>query len=793
MASTVGQSLTRIDAEGKVIGTTKYGGDLYEKGMLHAKVLRSKYAFADVLSIDTAEARSVPGIVDVYTAKDVPGTNKHGLITRDQAVLAVNQVRYMGDALAVVVGENEQACREALGKIKVEYRELAAIHTMDQALAPDAPRIHEYGNVMGGKRIRKGNAERTLQEDCDVVVEETFNTQTVDHAFLDVEAGCAQYDGDVLTIQVSGQWVHEERRLCALALGMPIEKVRIIQPATGGAFGGREDISIQMYLGVAALKNPGRGIYLRYTRAESMIARHKRHAIRCHYIMGAKKDGTLVAARIVVHSDEGAYASTGIAVMRKASSHSTGPYRIPNVSVDVYGVHTNNNPTGAMRGFGAAQMAIAYEGMMDRIAAKLGMDRIEIRRKNLLHSGEAVTTTQVIPLVTAGECLDAALAQWASKRQANGSDVQKVWAERSYETPAPHLRRGYGVSVFCFGLGYGDGFPDASRARVCFNDKNELEVYSGAVEVGQGLLNMIAQVAAEEVGVPLERVRVIAADTALTPESGSSSATRQTYFTGSAVKLACEEMREHLLDIAETHFGVHPFEISIEGGILYNLNDRSRIMSLDEILAEGRRRGLKLEAHGLFKPRTVQENPETGLSPRAFITYLFGSHISQVLVDTETGEVQVERHIACHDVGKAINPQQVAGQIQGGVTQGIGMALMEEVVMSEKGKMLNAGFTDYILPSCKDVPEIEAVILENDDPGGPFGARGVGEPPLIGTTPAIAGAIFDALGIPVKQTPATAERIWGMIEEAKAAGNWPPKKHAAPRRKKLSPSAMVAN
>lgn len=770
--ATVGQSLQRFDAVGKVTGDTLYGGDLYEKGMLHAKVLRSEYASADILNIDTTAATALPGVVGVYTAADVPGTNKHGLITRDQLVLADKQVRYMGDSLAVVCGETETACRNALAAIKVEYRPRKAIHTMDEALATDATRIHDYGNVMGGKRIRKGNAERVLETECDVVVEETFNTQTVDHAFLDLEAGCAIYDGNILTIEVSGQWVHEERRLCALALGLPVEKVRIIQPATGGAFGGREDISIQMYLGVCALRNPDKKIYLRYSRTESMVARHKRHAIRCHYTMGAKFDGTLCAAKITVYSDEGAYASTGIAVMRKASSHSTGPYRVPNVSVDVYGVHTNNNPTGAMRGFGAAQMAIAYEGMMDRLAGKLGMDRIEIRRKNLLHSGEAVTTTQVIPLVTAEECLDAVMQQFAKNRSnasaASPEDIHKAWLNRDYSTPAPWLKRGYGLSVFCFGLGYGDGFPDASRARACINDKNELEIYSGAVEVGQGLLNMIAQVASQEVGVPIENVRVIAADTMLTPESGSSSATRQTYFTGSAVKLACEELREHLLDVAETMMGIHPLEIGVENGILFDQNNRSRTLPLLEVLTEARARGVKLEASALFKPRTIQENPETGLSPRAFITYLFGSHLAQVLVDTETGQVKIERYIACHDVGKAINPQQVEGQIQGGVAQGVGMALMEEVLFNDKGRMMNAGFTDYILPSIHDLPEVEVVILEHDDPGGPFGARGVGEPPLIGTTPAVCGAIHDALKIPVNQTPATPQRIWQLLQSSQS-------------------------
>jgi CO/xanthine dehydrogenase Mo-binding subunit len=772
----VGKSLKRIDAQEKVTGSIRYGGDLYEKGMLHVKVLRSAHAFAEILEIDPREALALPGVLGVYTHRDVAGTNRHGLIMRDQPVLAEKTVRYKGDPVALVVAESDDAAREALGCIRVEYRPLKPIRTFEEALAPDAPKLHEHGNIMGGKRLRKGDADRALREECDVVVEETIETQTVDHAFLDLEAGCAFYDGDILTIWASGQWVHEERRLVALALGLPVEKVRIIQPATGGAFGGREDLSIQCFVGLAALKHPGHKTYLRYSRAESMAARHKRHALRIQYTMGARRDGQLVAAKVTVWSDEGAYASTGLAVMRKASSHCTGPYRVPHIWADVYGIHTNNNPTGAMRGFGAAQLAIAYEHMLDRLAEELGMDRVDIRRRNVLLHGEPITTTQIITEATAGECLDKALLQFARRIDpAVGDDLaaaRRVWQERSYATPHPWLRRGYGVSVVCFGLGYGDAFPDASRARVCFNERNELEVYTGAVEVGQGLLTMIVQVASETLGVRPQRVRVFTADTHLTPEAGSSSATRQTYFTGNAVKLACEELRQRLFDVAETYFGVHPAEICAADDLLTRAGDPSARMGIDELLDEARRRGVELEASALFKPTTIRERDEDGLSPRPFITYLFGSHICQLLVDTETGEVRIERHIAAHDVGKAINPELVIGQIQGGVAQGIGMALMEEVIYGEDARIMNAGFTDYILPTVRDVPPIEAVIVEYQDPGGPYGAHGVGEPPLIGTTPAVLGAIHDALGVPVRQTPATPERVWRAIQQAKAQGKW---------------------
>ena len=746
----VGKSAQRLDGVDKATGATKYGQDLFDKKYLSVKVLRAAHPHAEILGIDTRAAKKLPGVVAVLTHKDVTGTNLHGLIRRDQEVLSSKKVRYMGDAIAVVVAKTEDIAVEALTKIKVDYQPLPAVLTMEDALKPDAPKIHAEGNVLGEKHLRKGDAPKAMRE-ADVVVEDIIQTQTADHAFLDLEAGRARYDGKMLTIEVSGQWLHEERRLIALALGVPLEKLRIIQPATGGAFGGREDISIQIYLGLAALKLKRKTVCLRYSRSESMIARHKRHPIRIHYKLGAKKDGTLVAAQITFYVDKGAYASTGIAVMRKASSHATGPYKVPNVWVDVIGVFTNNNPCGAMRGFGAAQTAIAYEGLMDRLAVKLGMDKAELRMMNLIHSGDAVTTGQIVPHATGVECFEAVL--------------KKIdWKNRSYETGAPHLKRGYGVSVVCFGLGYGDGFPDASRARCKLTADGMVEVYSSGIDVGQGLINMIAQIVAEEMGVPLERVRPILADTETTPESGSTSATRQTYFTGSAVQLAASELKKQLQDIAAAHLKELVYEIKIDNGEAYNAFRPKKRVTLKELAREGKRRGYSLEAMGVYKPPTMPEDTATGQSMRAFVTYLFGSHACQVLVDTETGEVKIERYIACHDVGKAINPDQVIGQIQGGVTQGIGMALMEEVVMKD-GKIMNPGFTDYILPTIRDVPEIECIVMENPDPGGPFGARGIGEPPLIGCGPAVLSAIHDAIGKPVRVLPATPERVWRTIAE----------------------------
>jgi len=747
----VGQSCRRIDGLEKVTGVAMYGADLFPHAAdLFAKVVRSEHAHADVLAIDKSGALAVAGVLGVYTHADISGTNLHGLIRRDHPVLADKRVRYRGDAIAVVVAESERGALAARDRVKVAYHALPVVATMEQALVPGAPKLYPEGNVMGDKRIRRGDVDAALAS-AHAVVTDVFHTQTVDHAFLDVEAGTGIWDGQMLTLNTPGQWVHEERRLIALALGIGVEQVRIIQPATGGAFGGREDISIQIYLGLAALKHPGKTIALRYDRAESMRARHKRHALKIEYTLAADRAGTLTAARIIVHSDEGAYASTGIAVMRKAASHATGPYRVPSVEVDVYGVHTNNNPTGAMRGFGACQMAIAYEGMMDRLADALRMDRLELRRRNLIQPGDPVTTGQRVDNATVTECLDRAVARFNEKPYPGNAGLP------------PHLRRGWGMSAICFGLGYGDGFPDCSRARVELNDDGTATVYTGGVEVGQGLLNTVLQIAGEELGLPLERMRVVAADTELTDESGSSSATRQTYFTGNAVRIAASELREQLLDIAGKHLRVHPHEVTLQQGWAFETARDANRVSLARLHQEGLARGYSLKASALFKPRTVTEIRETGQSPRAFITYLFGAHVSQVLVDIETGEVKVERHIAAHDVGKAINPQAVEGQIVGGVAQGLGMALMEEVVYKDC-RIMNAGFTDYIIPTIKDLPPVEAIIIEHDDPGGPFGAQGVGEPPLIGAVPAILSAIYDATGVAPHTLPVNPERMWQLLQ-----------------------------
>lgn len=749
----IGRSVERGDVIGKVTGETRYGGDLQGPEVLTATVIRAPHPHARVHGLEREAARAVPGVVAVLGRDDIHGSNRHGLIKRDHPVFCDERVRYLGDAVGLVVATSPEAARAGRDAAVVLYEPLPVVATMADAVAEGAPALHDFGNVLATQLIRKGDAERALAE-ADAVVTCVFKTHGVDHAFLDLEAGYAEMVDDVITIHASGQWVHEERRLIALALGVPMERVRIVQPPTGGAFGGREDISIQIYLGLAAL-TLNRPVRMQYTREESMVARHKRHPMEIEYTLGAMADGTFTAAKVLIRSDEGAYASTGPAVLRKAVSHCTGPYRVPNVMADGVALFTNNCPTGAMRGFGACQLAIAYEGTVLAMAHKLGIDVVALKRKNLLRDGEQVTTTQVIPVASAHDCLEAALARFG-------------WEGRRTDAPAAHLRRGYGVSAICFGVGYGDGYPDASRGRVRFADDGVLEVYSGGVEVGQGLHSLLAQIAGEEFGIASGDVRVIASDTHTTPESGSSSATRQTVFSGNAVKLAAGEVHRQVLDAAAVMLGLHWEDLAIHGDRIVGVHDTRVMAPLAYVLRGARERGFSLDATAVYKPRTVAPTDDSGRSPRAFLTYMFGSHVAEVLVDIETGEVRVQRIVAAHDVGKAINPREVAGQIEGGVAQGLGMALMEEVV-TRQGRIANASFTDYIIPTILDVPRIEAVIVERPDLEGPYGARGIGEPPLIGAVPAILAAISDAIGQPVHETPATAERVWRIVRSAAPA------------------------
>lgn len=747
----VGRNSSKIDAPDKVTGHAQYGADFHPENCLYAVALRSACAHAEIVNRDISKAKALEGVQGVYLSEDIEGTNMHGLIRRDQEGIASKHVRYMGDVVALVVADSLETARQALKLIEIEYKELPGIFSFEDAMAEDAYSLHPKGNILNTTLIRKGDMDAGWKQ-SDVVVEQTLETQSVDHAFLEPEAGISWFADGILNLYSAGQWLHEERRMVSVALGIPVSKVRVIQPAIGGAFGGREDISIQILLGLAALKHPGHSIKMQYTRAESTISRHKRHPMRVKFKLGATSEGKLTAAEVLIYSDEGAYASTGIAVLRKATSHATGPYKIDNVKVDAYAVFTNNNPTGAMRGFGACQIAYCYETMMNVLAQELKIDPLELRLKNVIQDGDSVTTGQILPnSVGATETLTQAAKEFG-------------WNERSYEGASKYCKKGFGIGNICFGLGYGDGFPDASRAEVRVNEDDSIELLTSAIDYGQGAKTMLGMIVAEQLGVTSEEVSVHTPDTFLTPESGSSSATRQTYFSGNAVKLAADELVTILFDVAVELIPSVPYEMEVHDHHIRSMENHDIKVPLKEVFAAARTRGVEMKGKGLFRPRTTPLDPETGLGDRCFSTYVFGTHMAEVEVDMETGRVRVLRMVAAHDLGKALHPQNAAGQIEGGLAMGVGMALCEEVDFVD-GKIRNPGFTDYILPTLRDVPEVTPILVEDEEPLGPFGAKGVGEPPLIAANAAVLNAIHDAIGKPVTKLPAKPETVWKLLNQ----------------------------
>ena len=716
-ARAIGQPLRRIDALDKVTGRARYPQDLYVEGMLHAKVLWSEFPHARILSIDTSRAESHPGVVAVLTYKDVP-VNEFGLIENDQRVLAEGKVRSVGDPVALVVAETEQAAEEARQLIKVDYEPLPVVSDPREAMQPDAPLVHEEkgSNILAHYRVRKGDVEKAFAQ-ADVVVEGRYRTPHQEHAYLQPEAGLALIDEQgKVAVYVASQWAHDDRRQIAHALNVPEDQVRVIHTAIGGAFGGREDISLQIMLALAAWKTK-RPVKMVYSREESFRGHHKRHPFFMRYKVGATKEGQLIALEAELISDAGSDASVSAVVMANAVAQATGPYEIPNVKVDGYAVHTNNILTGAMRAFGAPQVNFAMELSMEKLAQALGMDPVELRMKNVLREGSRVGTNTVVPAgVGIGETLrQAALA--AGWREVDGHWIKPAKAAGGESSK----RRGIGVACSWKNVGYSFGFPDHSIARVEIYGGEEMEravVKCGVADVGQGAQTALAQIAAEVLGIPYERVEVIVSDTDVVPDAGSSSASRQTYVSGNAVRLAALRAKRRW--------------------------------------EEGNRPAF--DHCYYYPPQTTDFAPETGECYPHF-SYGYTTQIVELEVDVETGEVEILKVYSAHDVGRAINPQMIEGQIEGGVVMGEGYALIEEFIQ-QGGFIKTRKLSEYFIPTSLDAPrEVVPIVVEAPDPEGPFGAKGVGEMTVMSMAPAIAAAIHDAVGVWLNELPITAERV----------------------------------
>ncbi|MFN3548967.1 MAG: molybdopterin-dependent oxidoreductase [Mesorhizobium sp.] len=745
----VGAAMLRLDGLPKVTGEERFGADVRPANALSVAVVRSphwhaSFAFGDLDGFVSAH----PGLVAVYTARDIPGENRFGVIPAyaDQPALADGVARFRGEAVAVIAGEKDAIEVLDLSSFPVRWEERP--HVLDVAAALEAEAVHANrpGNVLVSGVVERGDAEAALAA-SHATVTGAIETAYVEHAYIEPEAGFAAMDGDTLVITACTQSPFMDRDDTAKVLGLSPEKVRIVPTATGGGFGSKLDLSVQPLIGLVALKT-GRPAALTYTRAESMMSTTKRHPGSMRATIGADAQGRITAMVFEGDFNTGAYASWGPTVAVRVPVHASGPYLTPNYRAAGRAIHTNGPISGAFRGFGVPQAAVMQETLYDALAVKLGMDRLDFRLANALRNGQTTVAGQVMESgVGIVECLEALKPAW---ERALAEAVRINAAERA-------SRRGVGVASCWYGCG-NTGIPNPSTIRLGITRSGELVLHQGAVDIGQGSNTVITQICADALGVPLGSIRVEGADTAITPDAGKTSGSRQTYITGKAAEKSGRALRETILRAANVSEAA---TILLEDGAI--------------IVAEGEARRridlstLPLNAHGYvlmaeesYDPPTVPLGPKGQGKPYA--VYGYGAQIVELDVDTTLGTVKLVRITAAHDVGRAINPLLAEGQIEGGIAQGIGMALMEEYV---PGRTEN--LHDYLIPTIGDVPPIDTILVEVPDPEGPFGAKGLGEHVLIPTAPAILNAIRDATGVLVTRLPATPSRVLEAMRMARAA------------------------
>jgi xanthine dehydrogenase D subunit len=745
----VGESVLRPDGTLKVRGEFAFSSDLWMDGMLWGATLRSPHAHARITGIRTAAALAVPGVFAVLTHEDVPGANAYGLEHRDQPVLAHDRVRYQGEAVALVAADHPETARRAAALIEVDYEELPPVTDPRAAVRGEGEALHPGGNTVRHVRIRRGEPSVAAA----VVVTGDYEVGMQDQAFLGPESGLAVpgVDGGV-DLYVATQWLHVDRSQVAYALGLDEELVRITLAGVGGAFGAREDLSMQVHACMLALRT-GRPVKMVYSREESFFGHVHRHPAWMRYEHGADADGRLVYVRAEIVLDGGAYASSTPAVVANAATLGAGPYVVPNVAIDCYGAYTNNPPCGAMRGFGAVQAAFGYESQMDRLAEAVGLDSAEIRMRNGLTEGDRVATGQVLDSAAPVAELVRRVRDMPLPPSAT-SDLRSMPGGVANTTHGEGVRRGVGYGVGIKNICFSEGFDDYSTARVTVQvvgDEPLVTVHTAAVEVGQGIVTLQEQIARTELG--LAHVRVESADTRV-GSAGSTSASRQSYVTGGAVQAACREVAAELLSRASVRAGVAAATLSLEDGHVVGAAGE-RVATVADLVG-----GETVERTVEWRHRpTTTLDPETGQGT-AHVQFAFAAHRAVVDVDTELGLVKVVALDCAQDVGRALNPGAVLGQIHGGSAQGLGLAVMEEIQVID-GLVRNPSFTDYLIPTVLDMPPMQVDVLELADPHAPYGLRGVGEPPTISSTPAVVAAIRAATGLPLTRVPVRPEHLTG--------------------------------
>ncbi len=713
----------RIDARAKVTGDALYPGDINLPGQLWMQVLFARRPHARIKRLDTAQAERAPGVVHIFTARDVP-VNEFGLGSKDAPVLVADEVRWVGEKIALVVAETEAQAEHARDLIAVEYDDLPPTTDSRDAMQPGAPQVHPAypGNVIKHIPIRKGDVAQGFAQ-SDVIIESEYRTPAQEHAYLQPEAGVAYMDDENrVTVVVAGQWTQEDQEQIAHALGLRLDQVRVIYPAIGGAFGGREDMSVQIILALAAIKL-NRPVKIIWSREESMIGHHKRHPMWLKSKWGATRDGKIIAAQVEIVADAGPYMYTSPKVLGNAAFGAVGPYAVPNVQVDAYTIATNNIVSGAFRGFGGPQAHFQAETQMNKLAEKLGMDPVEIRLKNVLREGSLLATQTPLPggPVSLPQVVQKCADEFGWQVRGLGDKETRRQGER----PSP-LATGYGFAAALKNIGFSFGYQENAWAKVEIHGNAEIEkviVYHGAAEVGQGTHTALAQMAATTLGVSLEKIELRASDTATSKSSGSVSASRMTYIGGNAIKGAAERA-------------------------LKKWTDEER-----PAMAE----------YTYLAPKTTNFDPATGKA-KPNIAYGYVAQAVEVQVDTETGHVRVVRVTCADDVGRAINPRLIEGQIEGAVIQAQGWTIQENF-QSKNGNVLTSTLSTYLIPGILDVPDrVDSVIMEFPDDDGPWGARGMAEMPFIPLAAAIIAAVHDATGVWFDELPLTP---WRVLEKLK--------------------------
>jgi xanthine dehydrogenase molybdenum-binding subunit len=742
----------------KVTGAAKYTDDFVFRDMLYARTLRSPHPHARILAIRTEQAKRLPGVHAVLTHADVPGENVHGLVFLDWPVLCHDVVRYVGDAVAIVAAESEDIAAAALKLIEVDYDPLPVVADPVYAHSPEAPVLHPQhptGNLLKHIKVRHGDIEQGFAE-ADVIIEREYHTPTTEHAFLEPECAIGVpvgYDGhDKLTVYVGSQIPYQDRNQITRAMGLDEDSVRVIGTLIGGGFGGKEDIAGQIHVALLASVT-GRPVKMLYTRQESLIFHPKRHATIIRIKTGAKHDGRLTAVQAELYGDGGAYASLSDKVMTRATTHATGPYNVPNAKIDCYAMYTNNVPSGAFRGFGVTQSAFAVEQNMDLLAEALGIDPIELRRINAQKVGVTTATGQLLR-ESVGLVETIADVERDMRAHHGDSGFRRAWREGS-------KAYAWGIACAYKNTGLGGGAPDKAEAEVEAFDDGTVEVRTAAADMGQGIAHVVAQCTAEEMHLPYERVRVLLCDTDLTPNGGPTTASRQTFMSGNAARIAAGALREAVTRSAAEMLDVAPEKIRYEEGLLRYNGDR---IELGQVVRWMKAQGLAPRTrHEYWAPKTQP----LGSGGDMHFAFSYATQAALVEVDLETGEVHVHKIVSSTDIGRAINPLMLQGQIEGGIVMALGHCLTESFII-EDGVPWTRQLARYKMPSIKHTPEIISHLVEDRAAEGPYGAKGVGEIPSINTTPAICNAIYNAVGVRVFSTPVDQDALLRAMKAGQA-------------------------